>query len=159
MNTLPSGTVTFLFTDIEGSTRLFQQQPEAMKLAMARHHTLLREAIGRHQGHVFHVVGDGFCSVFESAPEALAAALDAQRALHRETWGGLGALRVRMGLHTGMAEARDGDYVASLTLARSQRVSAAAIASLARANATKNASPSVPTSRPSCSANAARNSR
>jgi class 3 adenylate cyclase/tetratricopeptide (TPR) repeat protein len=122
---LPSGTVTFLFTDIEGSTRLFQQHPEAMKDAIARHHELVEGAIAGHRGHVFHRVGDGFCSVFESAPDALAAALAAQRALHRESWGELGAIRVRMGLHTGTAEARDGDYVASLTLARAQRVAAA----------------------------------
>ena len=125
MKSLPSGTVTFLFTDIEGSTRLFQQHPEAMKLAIARHHALLEGAIAAHRGHVFHVVGDGFCSVFEHAADAVAAALEAQRALYRESWGELGAIRVRMGLHTGTAEAHDGDYVASLTLARSQRVSAA----------------------------------
>jgi tetratricopeptide (TPR) repeat protein len=125
MKALPSGTVTFLFTDIEGSTRLFQQHAEAMKLAMARHHSLLEGAIASHHGHVFHVVGDGFCSVFERAPDALAAALEAQRALYRESWGELGTIRVRMGLHRGAAEARDGDYVASLTLARSQRVAAA----------------------------------
>ena len=122
---LPSGTVTFLFTDIEGSTRLFQQHPEAMKLAMARHHALLEGAIGGHGGQVFHVVGDGFCSVFENVTGAVEAALDAQRALHRESWGEVGEVRVRMGLHTGTAEARNGDYVASLTLARAQRVAAA----------------------------------
>jgi class 3 adenylate cyclase len=125
MNALPTGTVTFLFTDIEGSTRLFQQDPEGMKDALARHHALVQGAIGAHRGHVFHVVGDGFCSVFEEAGDALSAALDAQRALHSEDWGRLGALRVRMGLHTGYAEAHNGDYVASLTLARTQRVAAA----------------------------------
>ena len=125
MNALPSGTVTFLFTDIEGSTRLFQQHPDAMKVAIARHHALLEHAIGAHGGRVFHVVGDGFCSVFENAGGALDAALDAQRALHRESWGEAGPIRVRMGLHTGTAEARGGDYVASLTLARTQRVAAA----------------------------------
>src|SRR5262245_34056750 len=125
MKQLPSGTVTFLFTDIEGSTRLFQQHPEAMKLAMVRHGALLEGAIARYRGQVFHVVGDGFCSVFEHAPDALAAALEAQRAIYRESWGELGTLRVRMGLHAGTAEARGGDYVASLTLARAQRVAAA----------------------------------
>ena len=125
MTVLPTGSVTFLFTDVEGSTRLFQQDPEAMKDALARHHALVQGAIGAHRGHVFHVLGDGFCSAFEDAGDALQAALAAQRALHSEDWGPLGALRVRMGLHTGHAEARDGDYVASLTLARTQRVSAA----------------------------------
>src|SRR6185295_6240158 len=125
MNALPSGTVTFLFTDIEGSTRLFQQHPDAMKVAIARHQALLEHAIGTHGGRVFHVVGDGVCSVFENAGGALDAALDAQRALHRESWGDAGPILVRMGLHTGTAEAHGGDYVASLTLARTQRVAAA----------------------------------
>ena len=125
MTPLPTGTVTFLFTDIEGSTRLFQQDPETMKDALARHHALLQGAIDAHGGRVFHVLGDGFCSAFEDAGEALRAALEAQRALHSEDWGALGAVRVRMGLHTGSAEAHNGDYVASLTLARTQRVVAA----------------------------------
>src|SRR5207244_2327320 len=125
MRALPRGTVTFLFTDIEGSTRLFQQHPDAMKDALARHNALLQDTIGAHRGHVFHALGDGFCTVFEECGDALAAALAAQRALHEESWGDVGAMRVRMGLHTGSAEARDGDYVSSLTLARVQRVAAA----------------------------------
>ena len=125
MSALPSGIVTFLFTDIEGSTRLFQQHPDAMKGALARHNALLQRAIGAHRGRVFHVLGDGFCSVFEHAGDALGAALAAQRALHGEDWGEVGAVRVRMGLHTGGAEARHDDYVSSLTLARAQRVAAA----------------------------------
>jgi tetratricopeptide (TPR) repeat protein len=122
MNTLPSGDVTFLFTDIEGSTRLIQQHPDAMKGALARHNALLQDAIDAHHGHVFQVLGDGFCSAFEHASDALVAALDAQRALYQEKWGAVGAVRVRMGLHTGSADARDGEYVSSLTLARTQRV-------------------------------------
>jgi class 3 adenylate cyclase len=122
MNTLPSGDVTFLFTDIEGSTRLIQQHPDAMKSALARHNALLQDAIDMHHGHVFQVLGDGFCSAFEHPGDALVAALDAQRALYQEKWGEVGAVRVRMGLHTGSAEARDGEYVSSLTLARAQRV-------------------------------------
>ena len=125
MNALPSGTVTFLFTDIEGSTRLMQQHPQAIKDALARHNTLLQGAIGAHRGHVFQVLGDGFCSAFEDAGDALDAALDAQRALHSEGWGDVGSLRVRMGLHTGTVEARGGEYDSSLTLARAQRVMAA----------------------------------
>ena len=125
MNALPSGTVTFLFTDIEGSTRLFQQHPDAMKVAIARHHALLEHAIGtnrrprvprRRRRLLLGVRGCG---------RRARAALDAQRALHRESWGEAGPIRVRMGLHTGKAEAHDGDYVASLTLARTQRVAAA----------------------------------
>jgi class 3 adenylate cyclase/tetratricopeptide (TPR) repeat protein len=125
MISLPSGTVTFLFTDIEGSTRLIQQHPEAATRAFARHHALLQGAIDAHHGHVFQVVGDAFCSVFADAGDALAAALDAQRALHQESWGEIGVVRVRIGLHTGAAEAHDGEYVSSLTLVRAQRVAAA----------------------------------
>jgi class 3 adenylate cyclase/tetratricopeptide (TPR) repeat protein len=122
MDRLPSGIVTFLFTDIEGSMRLLQQHPGAMPDALARHHELLHDAIGFHHGCVFKIVGDAFCSVFERADSAAAAALCAQRALHRESWSGVDALRVRMGLHTGAAEPQDGEYASSLTLARAQRV-------------------------------------
>ena len=125
MNALPTGTVTFLFTDIEGSTQLIAQHPDAMKDALARHHALLEGSIGAHHGRVFQVVGDAFLSVFENADDALSAALDAQRALHGQTWGEVGTVRVRMGLHTGAAEARDGEYVSSLTLVRVQRVASA----------------------------------
>jgi len=121
-NALPSGTVTFLFTDIEGSTQLIQRHPDAMKDALARHDALLQQAIDSHGGHVFQVQGDGFCCAFDDARAALDAALAAQRALHQQTWGEIGALRVRMGLHTGSAEPRNGEYPSSLTLARTQRV-------------------------------------
>ena len=109
MQVLPSGTVTFLFTDIEGSTRLIEQHPDSMEEAQARHNALLKSAIDAHRGYVFQVVGDAFCSVFENPGDAASAALDAQRAIHGESWGKIGAMRVRMGLHTGNAEARDGD--------------------------------------------------
>jgi len=125
MATLPTGIVTFLFSDIEGSTWLFQQHPDRMPDAIARHHALLRGAIDTHRGVVFNVVGDGVCAAFERAGDAAEAALAAQRALHREPWGGIGALRVRVGLHTGAAEVAQGEYVSSLTLARVQRVMAA----------------------------------
>jgi tetratricopeptide (TPR) repeat protein len=125
MQALPSGTVTFLFTDIEGSTRLIEQHPDSMEEAQARHNALLKSAIDAHRGYVFQVVGDAFCSVFENPGDAASAALDAQRAIHGESWGKIGAMRVRMGLHTGNAEARDGDYLSSLTVVRAQRVAAA----------------------------------
>jgi len=108
---LPSGTVTFLFTDIEGSTQLWEQHPQAMPTAIERHNDILKAAIITHSGAVFKLVGDAVYAAFASAPEALAAALSAQRALHAEAWGATGALRVRMALHTGSAEARDGDYL------------------------------------------------
>ena len=107
---LPTGTITFLFTDIEGSTRLWERCPDAMRLAVARHDALLREAIERHNGHVFKTVGDAFCAAFHTAPDALLAAADAQLALLNEDWGETGQIRVRMGLHTGDAEERANDY-------------------------------------------------
>jgi class 3 adenylate cyclase len=83
---LPTGTVTFLFTDIEGSTRLWEQHPEVMPATLARHDALLRATIQANQGHVFKTAGDSFCAAFAQAPDALAAALDAQRALRAEGW-------------------------------------------------------------------------
>ena len=106
---LPSGTITFLFTDIEGSTRLWEQHPKEMKIALARHDALLRRAIESQGGLVFKTMGDAFCAAFSTAPEALKAALAAQRLLQAEPWGDV-TLRVRMALHTGAVEERDGDY-------------------------------------------------
>jgi predicted ATPase/class 3 adenylate cyclase len=108
---LPGGTVTFLFTDIEGSTQLWEQHVEAMSGALARHEALLREAIEAHGGHVFKTMGDAVCAVFADAAEALTAALEAQRALSADAWGAGVELRVRMALHTGAAEPREGDYL------------------------------------------------
>jgi predicted ATPase/class 3 adenylate cyclase/Tfp pilus assembly protein PilF len=106
----PTGTVTFLFTDIEGSTRMWERSPQAMQAALARHDELLRRAIEEHGGYVFKTVGDAFCCAFPTAPDALEAALDTQRLLLKERWGKSGPLRVRMALHMGAAEERDGDY-------------------------------------------------
>ena len=105
---LPSGTITFFFTDIEGSTALWESQPDAMRVALARHDALLRAAIAAENGVVFHTAGDAFCAAFGTAPEALAAGVAAQIALYSQTEGL--PLRLRMALHTGAAEARDGDY-------------------------------------------------
>lgn len=110
MKTIPSGTVTFLFTDIEGSTRHWEQHPVAMKFALARHNAILREAIVENGGYVFTTVGDAFCAAFETAPQALAAAVAAQKGLHAENWADAGDLRVRMGIHTGQAEETNGAY-------------------------------------------------
>jgi class 3 adenylate cyclase len=106
----PTGTVTFLFTDIEGSTRLWERDAAAMQAALDRHDAILREAIGKHGGHVFKTVGDAFCAVFSAAPDALEAALEAQRALLAQEWVGIGPLRVRMALHAGTANERGGDF-------------------------------------------------
>src|SRR6476620_2089809 len=110
MAALPSGTVTFLFTDIEGSTARWEHQPEAMRTALARHDALVRAAIAEHNGHVVKTMGDAFHAAFSRAPDALAAALGAQRRLQAEPWGEIGPIRVRMAMHTGAAEERDGDY-------------------------------------------------
>jgi predicted ATPase/class 3 adenylate cyclase len=110
MPDLPTGTVTFLFTDIEGSTQLWERYPTAMKIALARHDELLRQTIEANAGYVFKTVGDAFCAAFPTASAALLAALMAQRAFDKETWGETGPLRVRMALHVGAAEERDGDY-------------------------------------------------
>jgi len=107
---LPTGTVTFLFTDVEGSTKLWERSPEAMRRALARHDEILRRVIEEHDGYVFKTVGDAFCCAFTTAPAALEAALEAQRTLFAEEWGLEGRVRVRMALHTGAAEERDGDY-------------------------------------------------
>ena len=123
---LPSGTVTFLFTDIEGSTSLAQQFPAELPALLARHHAILHESIARHNGHVFQITGDAFCAAFYTAGDALKAALDAQRGLQHETWHPA-PIKVRMGIHTGAAQAgaieeRAGGYVGYLTLTRVQRV-------------------------------------
>ncbi|MBC7809016.1 MAG: adenylate/guanylate cyclase domain-containing protein, partial [Akkermansiaceae bacterium] len=107
---LPSGTVTFLFTDIEGSTKLWEQHPESMRTALEHHDALMREAIGSCGGSVFKTMGDAFCAVFPAAPGALAAAIKAQLSLLRESWPDPVSIRVRMALHTGIAQERDGDY-------------------------------------------------
>src|SRR5690242_20111433 len=104
MAELPSGTVTFLFTDIEGSTARWEQQPEAMRVALARHDALLRASISAHGGHVVKTTGDGFHAVFSRAPAAVTAALEAQRQLQAEPWGEIWPVRVRMALHTGATE-------------------------------------------------------
>jgi predicted ATPase/class 3 adenylate cyclase len=110
---LPSGTVTFLFTDLEGSTHLWDEHPDAMRAASARHDELLRDAIGTHGGYVVKTTGDGFHAVFPSALDAVMAASDAQLRLRDEPWASTGPLRARMGLHTCQVELRDGDYYGS----------------------------------------------
>src|ERR671913_842519 len=110
----PRGTVTFLFTDIEGSTALWEREREAMAAAVERHIALLDAAIQAHGGVHFKTVGDAVQAAFPTAPAAVAAAVDGQRALLAEVWGELGPLRVRMALHAGEAIPDDrGDYLAA----------------------------------------------
>ncbi len=111
MADLPRGTVTFLFTDIEGSTRLWRDHRAEMEQAYARHDALLRDAITAHRGVVYKVIGDALQVAFPSAPEAVAAALEAQFALDLEPWPLPAPLRVRMALHAGEVDPDpDGDY-------------------------------------------------
>ncbi len=107
---IPSGTVTLLFTDIEGSTKLWETEPELMARALRRHDETLRAAVEQAGGFVFKTVGDAFCAAFATPQAALAAALDAQQALWTERWPTSRAIRVRMALHTGVCEERDNDY-------------------------------------------------
>ncbi len=107
---IPVGTVTFLFTDIEGSTKLWEAHPEAMRGALARHDALMRAAVVSSNGYVFKTIGDAFCVAFGTAQEAVQAAINAQVALAAEAWPGETPIRVRMGLHTGAVESRDNDY-------------------------------------------------
>jgi predicted ATPase/class 3 adenylate cyclase len=99
-----------LFTDIEGSTKLWEHDAQAMQAALARHDEILRDAIEERGGYVFKTIGDAFCAAFPTAPEALEAALESQRGLVSSEGEQIGPLRVRMALHTGAAEERDGDY-------------------------------------------------
>src|SRR5215475_5773607 len=125
---LPAGTVTFLLTDIEGSTRLWETVPEAMEVALERHNRLLAGVIDGRGGVVVTARGEGdsFFAVFPSAVAAVEAAGACQLALNRETWPAGAVLRVRMGLHTGEAHVQDGDYADHAPINRCARVKAAA---------------------------------
>jgi len=107
---LPSRTFTFLFTDLEGSTQLWEQFPQAMKPALERHDALLRSAVESSNGQVVKTTGDGLMAFFSSALDGVNACLKAQQSLQDETWGETGPLKVRMGLHVGEAQPRGGDY-------------------------------------------------
>jgi class 3 adenylate cyclase len=108
----PAGTVTFLFTDIEGSSRLWEEQPEGMGVAVARHDQMVVESICQHAGTVVKTRGEGdsVFAVFARASDALGAALDLQQALGAGAWPAGVVLRVRAAVHSGEAELRDGDY-------------------------------------------------
>lgn len=108
---MPASTYTFLFTDIEGSTRYWERQPEAMRAALERHNGILQDAIESTGGWVFRTAGDAYYASFPTAAAALAAAVAAQRELYAQEWDLESPLRVRMALHSGEAEERDGDYV------------------------------------------------
>ena len=125
---IPVGTVTFLFTDLEGSTRTWEQQGPAMSKALARHDAIVRLACSGNNGYVFKTLGDAFCVAFGAAHDALAAAIDLQLGLLAEDWQAMGMatpLSLRLALHTGPVETRDGDYFGP-TLNRTSRLLATA---------------------------------
>ena len=113
MAELPSGTVTFLFTDLEVSTRLWEEEADAMRVALARHDEILRSVVASFDGYLVKGRGDGIHAAFATADDAVGAAIAAQRALGDEDWALSEPLRARIGLHTGSAELRDGDYFGS----------------------------------------------
>ena len=114
MTNRPTGTVTFLFTDIEGSTRLWESNPGVVQAAHARQEAIVRRAIEANGGYAYKMIGDAFQAAFTTALQALSAAIAAQRDLHDEPWDPSAQIRVRMGLHTGVTEEREGDYVGPL---------------------------------------------
>lgn len=107
---VPTGTVVFLFSDIEGSTHRWERHHEAMETALMRHDAMVRAAIETQCGYIFKTVGDAFCAAFRNADEAIAAAARAQTALQAEDFSEVEGLRVRMALHAGVSTERDGDY-------------------------------------------------
>jgi predicted ATPase/class 3 adenylate cyclase len=121
---------TFLFTDIEGSTKLWESAPEKMKSALQRHHAILQEAISSNSGTVFQITGDAFCAAFQTALSAISAVVTAQRGLHQEPWDLSFPIRVRMGIHTGEAEQTSNDlptggYASNPTMNRVARIHSA----------------------------------
>jgi class 3 adenylate cyclase len=122
---LPSGTVTFLFTDIEGSTRLLKRLREGYAQVLAEHQELLQAAFSGHGGMVVDTQGDAFFVVFRRALDAVEAALAGQRSLQAHVWPAGVEVRVRMGVHTGQAEASGGRYH-RLAVHRAARIGAAA---------------------------------
>jgi len=125
MNSLPTGTVTFLFTDIEGSTKLAQEHPDKWESLRERHHAILKSAIESHNGYIFQIIGDAFCAAFHTAGDALRAAVKSQVDLHHENWDDA-PIKVRMGIHTGKAEIKDdGQYQGYISLSRVQRLMSA----------------------------------
>jgi predicted ATPase/class 3 adenylate cyclase len=124
MSNLPSGTVTFLFTDIEGSTKLAREHREIWESLRERHHAILNSVIQSQNGYVFQIIGDAFCAAFHKAGDALKAAIKSQQELQNEGWGEV-PIHVRMGIHTGEAEVHDNEYRGYLTMSLVQRIMSA----------------------------------
>lgn len=124
LSDLPTGTVTFLFTDIEGSTRLVQDLGDAYPPLLEQHHDIVRSAVETNGGLVVSTEGDSFFAVFPAAPAALRAAVEAQLALERHPWPDDARIRVRMGLHTCEGRIGAGSYV-GVDVHRGARIGAA----------------------------------
>jgi class 3 adenylate cyclase len=116
----PSGTVTFLFTDVVASTRRWVDDPVGMRAALKTHDEVMRSAIAVHGGYVFSTAGDSFAAAFGSVPDALGSAAEAQLGLHSTPWAS-DPILVRMGVHVGEADERDGDFFGS-EVSRTARV-------------------------------------
>lgn len=121
----PTGIVTFLFTDIEGSTKLSQDFPETLPIVLERHNKIIKDSVESNKGFVFKTVGDAFCCSFENPDDAVRAAVDIQIKLRSEQWADA-AIKVRIGIHSGNAEWNGNDYMGYVTLARTQRIMSAA---------------------------------
>jgi class 3 adenylate cyclase len=122
MGNLPSGTVTFLFTDIEGSTKMAQSLRGKWESLQKRHHEILKSAIESNNGYVFQIIGDAFCAAFHNAGDAVQASVQAQTSLQTENWGDT-PVKVRMGINSGKAEVQeDGQYQGYLALSLVQRI-------------------------------------
>ena|GEM_PF-750351 len=122
---IPTGTVTFFFTDVEGSTLLWEQRPDEMRLALERHDHIVRSSIEQHDGYVFSLAGDQFVAAFHNVADAVSAARAAQGLVEAESWPDHASIRIRIGIHVGVAEERDNDYFGQV-LNRTARIVAAA---------------------------------
>ncbi len=125
MKNIPSGSVTFLFTGIEGSIKLSQEFPETYSEMLARHDEVLQNAVESNRGFVFKTAGEGFCCAFQNAEDAVTAAIDAQLNLHSENRDEM-EIKIRIGIHSGKSEWNGTDYMGYMTLARSARIMSAA---------------------------------
>lgn len=121
----PSGKITLLFTDVEGSTKLAQQFPDTLQSSLEIHHSILKKAIESNNGFVFEIIGDAFCASFLNNADAVKASLEAQKRLNSEKWKDA-VIKVRMGIHSGNAEWNGKRYMGYITLARTHRVMSAA---------------------------------
>lgn len=122
---IPSGTVTFLFTDIEGSTRLSQEFPESLQSAIDIHNSILKNTVESNGGFVFEIIGDAFCCAFQNAGDAVKAAIQSQTELAKVNWNEA-VIKIRIGIHSGNAEWNGNIYMGYITLARTARVMSSA---------------------------------